>query len=231
VGWQKKRMENFDRFIGGNWAQGDMVHDGWTDIMRDLAAKNVDMRDPIVAEAEHQLADFKKMSKIRARCDSLVHNKETAEALKAWYNHFCKRPCFHDEYLQTFDRPNVTLVDTKGAGVTRLTEKGVIANGVEHEIDCLVFATGFEYATDWSHRTGIEIYGRDGLTITNKWKDGASKLHGWTSRGFPNCFWLQVSQAAVTPNTQHVVGEQAKHLAYVISECKKREIRSVEPTV
>ncbi|KAF2865685.1 hypothetical protein BDV95DRAFT_506755 [Massariosphaeria phaeospora] len=230
-GWQKKRMENFDSFIGGNLAQEDMVHDGWTDIMRDLATKNVDMGDRLAAGAQHQLADFRKMSEIRERCELLVHHKETAEALKPWYNHFCKRPCFHDEYLPTFNRPNVTLVDTEGAGVTRLTEKGVIANGVEYEVDCLVYATGFEFATDWSHRNGIEIYGRDGLTITEKWKDGCSTLHGWTSHGFPNCFWLQPIQAAVTPNALHVAGEQANHLAYVISECKKRAIHTVEPTL
>ena len=62
-----------------------------------------------------ELADFKKMNQIRARVDAIVKDKATAEALKPWYRQFCKRPTFNDEYLPTFNRPNVTLVDTKGA--------------------------------------------------------------------------------------------------------------------
>ena len=108
------------------------------------------------------MADFAKMEEIRARVDSIVTDPATAEALKPWYGYFCKRPCFHDEYLQTFNRDNVTLVDTRGMGVERITADGVVVDGAEHDVDCLIFATGFEVGTDYSRRTGFEIVGRDG---------------------------------------------------------------------
>jgi cation diffusion facilitator CzcD-associated flavoprotein CzcO len=229
-GWQKERMDNFDSIVNGGYEKEDMVADRWTDIIRDLLAVKPDPNNPAETAARIQLADFKKMESIRARTDEVVKDKETADALKPWYNQFCKRPCFHDEYLDTFNRPNVKLVDTKGNGVERITEKGVVANGEEFEIDCLIYATGFELANDWSHKTGMEIYGRDGMTTTQKWKDGASTLHGWSSRQFPNCFWVSVVQAALTPNFMHVTGEQARHFAYIISECQKRGVRTIEPT-
>ncbi|KAF9701859.1 hypothetical protein EKO04_000368 [Ascochyta lentis] len=229
-GWQKHRMDNFDSLINGNDKPEDLVGDRWTDIFRSLMTAKGDRSNPIEFAAKIQLADFEKMESIRARTDEVVKDKATADALKPWYNQFCKRPCFHDEYLQSFNRPNVTLVDTKGQGVDRLTEKGVVANGEEYDLDCLIYATGFELANEWSHKTGIEIYGRGGLFITEKWKDGASTLHGWTSRGFPNCFWVSIVQAALTPNFMHITAEQARHFAYVVAECQKRGIQSLEPT-
>ncbi|KAF2711036.1 FAD/NAD(P)-binding domain-containing protein [Pleomassaria siparia CBS 279.74] len=230
-GWQQKRMDNFDSVVNGGTEPEDMVADGWTDIIRELMTKQPPAgMTPVEAAAERQLADFRKMEEVRARADSLVEDKDTANSLKPWYNQFCKRPCFHDEYLQTFNVPTVKLVDTKGNGVDRITDKGIVANGEEYEIDCLIYATGFELATKWTHRTGFDIYGRDGISITQKWADGASTLHGWSSRGFPNCFFVSIVQAALTPNFMHVTGEQAKHFAYVISECQKRNIRTVEPT-
>ncbi|KAK3066605.1 hypothetical protein LTS18_001609, partial [Coniosporium uncinatum] len=140
------------------------------------------------------------------------------------------RPCFHDEYLQTFNRANVHLIDTQGRGIDAITEKGIVANGEEVELDCIIYATGFELATDWSHRSNMEIYGRDGLTVTQKWKEGASTMHGWTTRGFPNCFFVSIVQAALTPNFIHVTAEQARHIAYVVKTCKERDIGTVEPT-
>jgi hypothetical protein len=223
-------LADFDSVVNGGYEKVDMVADRWTDIFRELVAAGVNPDNPVEAAAQRQLADFKKMESIRARTDEVVKDEETADALKPWYNQFCKRPCFHDEYLDTFNRPNVKLVDTKGQGVERITEKGVVANGEEFEMDCIVYATGFELANEWSHKTGMEIYGRDGMTTTEKWKEGASTLHGWTSRQFPNCFWVSIVQAALTPNFMHVTAEQARHFAYVISECNKRGIRTVEPT-
>jgi cation diffusion facilitator CzcD-associated flavoprotein CzcO len=229
-GWQKERMDNFISIVDGGFEEEDMVADGWTDIIRSLITARVDRTKPVEAAAKLQLADFKKMESIRARVDEIVKDKETANSLKPYYNQFCKRPCFHDEYLDTFNRPNVKLVDTQGQGVDRITEKGIVVNGEEYEVDCLIYATGFEVANEWAHKTGMEIYGRGGMTTSEKWKDGASTLHGWASRQFPNCFWVSIVQAVLTPNFMHVTAEQARHFAYVISECKKRDIRTVEPT-
>jgi cyclohexanone monooxygenase len=175
-----------------------------------------------------QLADFKKMEQIRARVDQVVRDQRKAAALKPYYNQFCKRPCFHDQYLDTFNRPNVHLIDTDGKGVERITEHGVVANGKEYEIDCLIYATGFEVGTDYTRRSGYQLYGRGGISLSDKWKDGVSTLHGMHSRGFPNVFIMSNSQSGFTANYPHMLNEQSKHLAYIIQECLARQVRVVE---
>ncbi len=234
-GWQKERMTNFNIIVNGGITDVDLVEDGWTDILHKLLArasptKDGEPVDPGKAAAERQIADYEKMEQVRARCDEVVKDPVTAQALKPWYNQLCKRPCFHDEYLQTFNLPNVHLIDTAGKGVEAITETGVVANGQLYELDTLIYATGFELSTEYSHRSNMEIYGRSGKTITSAWKEGSRTLHGWTTRDFPNCFWVQIVQAALSPNFLHVTGEQAAHLAYVVSECNKRGIKTVEPT-
>ncbi|MBV8362526.1 MAG: hypothetical protein JO189_32035 [Deltaproteobacteria bacterium] len=114
-----------------------------------------------------ELADFKKMNQIRGRVEAVVKDPKTAEALKPWYRQFCKRPTFNDEYLPTFNRPNVTLVDTRGQGVECITERGVVFDGVEYEVDCIIFATGFEVGTAYTRRAGFEVYGPGGRSLTD----------------------------------------------------------------
>lgn len=233
-GWQKKRMDNFNIIVNGGQQSEDLVADGWTDIYRKLLAHRAEVEDGLIDEVEsarrRQLYDFEKMEQIRARVDSIVKNPATAEKLKPYYNQLCKRPCFHDEYLQTFNRSNVALVDTNGKGVQAITEKGVIANGKEYELDCIIYATGFDLVGEWSHRNGYDIMGEQGQALSEKWRNGASTLHGWTTRGFPNCCFVSVVQAAFTPNVIHVTGEQANHFAYVISEVKKKGFKTFQPT-
>jgi cyclohexanone monooxygenase len=170
------------------------------------------------------------MEQIRRRVDAVVKDRATADALKPWYRQFCKRPCFHDDYLATFNRPNVTLVDTQGKGVERITEKGVVANGVEYELDCLIFATGFEVGTDYTRRAGYEIVGRDGRTFTQHWADGVRTLHGMHSRGFPNCFIMGNQQSGFTVNYPHMLNEQSQHVAYIVKQAQGRRARTVEVT-
>lgn len=148
-------MDNFDSIVNEGCEKEDMTADGWMDIIRDLFAVGMDPNNPVKTAAKRQLANFKKVKSIRARVDEIVKDQETANAFKPWYNQFCKRPCFHDEYLDTFNRPNVKLVDTKGQGIERITENGVVADGQEDEIDCLIYASGFELASEWSHKTGM----------------------------------------------------------------------------
>lgn len=174
-------MDNFNIIVNGGVLKEDLVRDGWTDILHKLLARGAagTESDSDKAAAERQMADFEKMNEVRARTDAVIPNKkEVADALKPWYNQLCKRPCFHDEYLQCFNRDNVHLVNTNGAGISEITETGIIANGKEYEVDCIVYATGFELATEWSHRSNMEIYGRGGQSITECWKEGARTLHG-----------------------------------------------------
>src|SRR5262249_200897 len=160
----------------------------------------------------------------------IVDDPRTAEALKPYYRQFCKRPCFHDEYLDTFNRPNVTLVDTDGRGVEGVTEHGVVANGFEYEVDCLIYATGFEVGTDYTRRAGYEVVGRDGLKLTDKWADGARTFHGLFSRGFPNCFIVSLVQSGFSVNFPHMLNEQAKHIAYILGHVLENDIGTIETT-
>ena len=177
-----------------------------------------------------ELADFEKMEEIRRRVDAEVKDAETAEALKPYYRQFCKRPCFHNEYLATFNRPNVTLVDTQGKGVERLTPRGAVVDGKEYAVDCLIYASGFEVGTDYSRRAGLEILGRDGVSLSESWADGIRTLHGMHVHGFPNCFIMSNAQAGFTASYPHLLNEQAKHLAYIVRHAEDEGIEAVEAT-
>ncbi len=233
-GWQQHRMDNFNILVSGGFADEDLVNDGWTDIIGNillLARRKAEAGEPVQDPAAlMQLADFKKMEQVRARVDAIVKDQATAEALKPWYNQFCKRPCFHDEYLATFNRPNVHLVDTQGRGVERITERSIIAAGREYEIDCLIYATGFEVGTDYTRRSGYEVHGRGGRTLTEAWKNGVETLHGLLSRGFPNCFIVSNVQSGFSANFPHMLNEQVKHIAYIIRNAEDRQARTVEPS-
>ena len=131
-----------------------------------FSARGPGANEPQDAALQAELADFVKMNKIRARVDETVEARDTAEALKPWYRQFCKRPTFNDEYLPTFNRPNVTLVDTSDSqGVERITRTGVVAGGVEYEVDCIIFATGFEVGTAYTRRSGFEAVSYTHLTL------------------------------------------------------------------
>jgi cation diffusion facilitator CzcD-associated flavoprotein CzcO len=228
-GWQRRRMENFNALVSGRPQDEDLVQDGWTDIIRNIGLgarrKNRAAGNP---GESLELADFVKMESVRARVDSVVDNAETAEALKPYYRQFCKRPCFHDEYLDTFNLESVTLVDTDGKGIDRITPTGIVANGIEYELDCIVFATGFEVGTDYTRRSGYEVIGRDGITLTEKWADGVSTLHGMHSRGFPNCFVFADAQSGFTVNFPHMIDERSRHLAYILSQAAAQKITVIE---
>jgi cation diffusion facilitator CzcD-associated flavoprotein CzcO len=237
-GWQQARMDNFNILVSGGDQDEDLVKDGWTDIFRSVtgtAAKQVSRkvgrRLTRYERAElMELADFRKMTQVRNRVDEIVEDADTAEKLKPWYRQFCKRPCFHDEYLPTFNLPNVHLVDTDGQGVERLTERGVVVNGTEYELDCLIFATGFEVGTTYTRRAGYDIIGRDGVTLSDHWKDGMRTLHGLQTHGFPNCFFLGFTQTAVTVSVPYALNEQAKHAGFIIDEARRRDAPAVDIT-
>lgn len=236
-GWQYRRMENFNILVSGGDQDQDLVHDGWTDIFRNLTATAADLASRRIGrkltDAERDqlivLQDYRKMNQIRARVDAIVKDPATAAALKPWYRQFCKRPCFHDDYLQTYNRPNVTLVDTLGRGVERLTETGVVANGMEYEVDCLIFATGFEVGTSFTRRAGYDVVGRGGVTLSEHWADGTRTLHGMTTNGFPNCFFIGRQQAAVTVNLPLSLQNQTSHIRHIVTEARARGCEVVEP--
>ena len=238
-GWQQRRMENFNILVSGGDQDEDLVADGWTEIFRNLtgiAAKTASRElgrrlTPREKGQLMELLDFQKMNQVRERAEEIVNDPNTAEALKPWYRQFCKRPCFHDEYLPTFNRPNVTLVDTDGRGVERITEHGIVANGTEYPVDCIVFATGFEVGTSYTRRAGYDIIGRNGLPLSDKWADGWRTLFGLQANGFPNCFFLGFTQTALSVNVPHALNEQAKHVTYILDQARQRGASRIEATL
>jgi cation diffusion facilitator CzcD-associated flavoprotein CzcO len=230
-GWQRARMENFTLLTSGGFASEDLVMDGWTDIIGRLGRR---LRDEGAAVEDLgmalELADFEKMEQIRARVDQVVEDPATAEALKPWYRQFCKRPCFHDEYLQAFNRPNVTLVDTDGRGIERITEAGVVVAGVEYPLDCLIFATGFEVGTPYTRRAGYDVVGVGGITLSQHWADGMRSLHGMHVHHFPNLFILGHAQGGFTVNYPHLLDEASRHVAHLVRFALDHGVRELEAT-
>jgi len=230
-GWQRRRMDNFNNLVSGIPEAEDLVNDGWTDIIGNLLIRMRRGEGEMTPEGiarTMEMADFEKMEQVRARVDQIVEDPVMAEALKPWYRQFCKRPCFHDDYLPTFNRPNVHLIDTDGKGVQEITERGVVVDGKEYELDCLIYATGFEVGTEYSRRAGYEVHGRDGVTLTEKWADGASTFQGFYTRDFPNCFIISVVQSGFSANFPHMLDEQSKHLAYVLDHAQRHDVTLVE---
>jgi cyclohexanone monooxygenase len=232
-GWQKRRSENFTVLTSGGMAAEDLVMDGWTDIIGKLLARLAERKDGTVTgdlASILELADFDKMEQIRSRVDQLVADPATAAALKPWYRQFCKRPCFHDEYLQSFNRDSVTLVDTDGQGIDRITPRGVVVGESEYELDCLIFATGFEVGTDYTRRAGYDVTGSRGATLSDYWADGMRSLHGIHVHGFPNMFVLSHAQGGFTVNYPHLLDEATGHVAHIVRQAVQDEVAELEVT-
>lgn len=231
-GWQAKRQKRFGEALLGGKIYPEFEDEGWTRMIRNLKTLREQTGEMAPTEARKlpQLADYKTMEQIRSRVDETVDDPDTAENLKAYYNQFCKRPTFNDDYLDTFNRPNVTLVDVSASkGVDRITEKGLVANGQEYEFDCIIYASGFEITSSYERRIGIPIYGIGGEPIYDHWKDGMRTMHGLMTRGFPNlylCGGLFVFQLGA--NYCYGVDIQAKHVAYTVSEIMTRDARVAE---
>ncbi|MFV9431620.1 flavin-containing monooxygenase [Rhodococcus aetherivorans] len=230
-GWQNERRKNFIDIVHGQGAEQNLVGDSWTDIgpargMRRLIDSGFS-EDPAVA---FELADFEKMEELRRRVTDLVEDPDTAARLQPWYMHMCKRPGFSDRYLQTFNKPHVSLVDTEGQGIERFTAKGFVANGIEHEVDLIIFATGYEVSFDPATRAGVEIRGRKGVPLPEYWADGMRTLHGWVTRGYPNLFHMGVLQNAYSVNYTHILEQQAAHIMTAVTEAERRGDVLVEPS-
>ncbi len=235
-GWQKERQHNFH-----DWAfelipglgQQDQVCDIWTEISRNLVAEVAAMPEaPSIEQlvAMREREDYKVMERRRRRIEDVVRDKAAAEALKPYYRYQCKRPCSNDDYLDTFNRPNVTLVDVSDSkGVEAITERGIVAGGREYEVDCIILASGFEISSDLNRRFGIdEIRGVDGVSLYDHWAEGYRTLHGMSTTGFPNQFFTGFIQGGVGGNTTLMLQQQVEHIAYIIGEAVKRGATRVE---
>jgi cation diffusion facilitator CzcD-associated flavoprotein CzcO len=232
-GWQQRWLENFTANQAGGSAEVDLVMDGWTDLSRRIRAKIMDLpreqRIPQNMLAAFEDSDFEKMEEIRARVDSIVGDRDTAAKLKAWYRQLCKRPCFHDEYLQAFNIPGTHLVDTDGKGVERITANGVVVAGREYPLDCIIYASGFEVGTEYKRRAGFDLIGRDGVKLSEHWAQGMRSLHGVHVHGFPNAFFVQPTQGAnLISNVPHNLTESARTIAQMVRHAQDGGFSQIE---
>ncbi|MCJ1687531.1 NAD(P)/FAD-dependent oxidoreductase [Rathayibacter sp. VKM Ac-2927] len=235
-GWQRERMENFLAVLAGEPVDESLVQDGWTktvQLQRQILSGVVDTSLPAEErERRDELADLDTMDRLRARVDATVEDPATAAALKPWYRYMCKRPGFSDTYLPTFNRPNVRLVDTADTGgITRMTETEVVVGDTAYEVDCVIFATGFEVGISGVMSGTLPVVGRDGRTLLEAWARGPRTLHGFSSHGFPNLFHLSGIQNANSVNFAHILLEQAEHIAAVIARGRQVGARYLEPSV
>ncbi len=239
-GWRAERQRNFHNAAYAFYSPGepDLICDGWTEVARNLAAKLdatngwAALADPAKFLELKEIEDYRAMERLRLRVAEIVEDPETAETLKPYYRNLCKRPVFNDDYLPTFNRSNVTLVDVSDTkGVERITEKGIIAHGVEYEVDCIVFASGFEITTALERQFDIAPFaGRGGKSLYEHWGKGFRTLHGIMAHGFPNHFATGFVQGGVTAATTLMYEQQADHIAYIIAEAQTRGATRVEPT-
>jgi cation diffusion facilitator CzcD-associated flavoprotein CzcO len=230
-GWQAERMEFFHRRGSGILGEQDLVEDEWTRVVAPvLAAHQAALFGGPEERAQAELVDMEAMDAVRQRVTATVRDPKTAAALMPFYVMPCKRPSFHDEFLETFNRPNVTLVDTAGQGPEKITGTGVVVAGQEYEVDCLILATGFFSASGIVASWEVEIVGRDGMPLSEYWGMGMRTFHGVHVHNFPNLFIDSVIQTAGTINFTSNVVELAQYIAYVIGEAQARKCARVEPT-
>lgn len=242
-GGQQKLLQNFalnwDGFIGQP-APGievpDLVRDSWTELGSLMRAQMhrvpPDQMSVATMMAAIEDLDVELMEQRRDWVDEIVRNPDTAQKLKAWYQLFCKRPCFHDDYLPAFNRPNVHLVDTDGKGVERITPAGAVVSGREYPLDCLIYASGFEYGTGGAgfvNRAGFGVTGRGGLDLAKAWANGMETLHGMHVHGFPNLFVVQLFQGSfLGANVTQAHNYAAENIAAVVAKVLAEGKRVVE---
>ncbi len=220
-GWWEKRAANFESFLLGIPQDEDLVADGWTSNWAKLSEA---ARTEGLSEDERkrlrQAAEYARMEEIRGRINAVVQDPETAEALKPYFNWMCKRPLFVDGYFETFNRSNVKLLNVAGRGLDEITENAIVLDGKSYEVDCIIYASGFEVAAPADRTGGFDLVGAGGQTLAQYWQDGRRSLHGIFVHGFPNLGIMNgLKQAAITWNITYMMRKQGEHFAHVVKRC------------
>ena len=227
-GWQQERMLNFTQAVTGDKPERNLVGDGATRLLWDDTQQAAATPEE---QAELERLDFEVMQGLRERVEEIVEDPETADKLKPWYGKHCKRICYHDEYLQSFNLPNVHLVDTNGQGVQKVTAEGPVIDGTTYDLDLIVYASGFEVTTGLVSRLGFDPVGRDGVKLGDRWNDGAHTLHGILTNGFPNLLVCHFIQAAYGLNFHHYLHELTTHLTWIVASLEDEGATSIEASV
>ena len=237
-GWQKERIANFQRYAQEVPTPGevDLVCDFWTEINRNLAAWNA--AEPMTSGTmeefmeRREVVDYQVMERFRRRVDATIKDPGKAEKLKAYYRFLCKRPHSSDTFYPCFNQPNVHLIDTSETqGLEQITETGFRQQGVDYEVDCIIFASGFEVSSELEKRWGFEaINGRGGKSLYDFWRDGPHTFQGNMTRGFPNLFVIGYIQGALNGSVTEQFGKQCEHSAYILGETLRRGHKVAEPS-
>ncbi|KAH3958725.1 hypothetical protein HBH70_205330 [Parastagonospora nodorum] len=228
-GWQARRRTNLNSYLNANPEPVDLVNDGWSrnQARAGLIGGNAWPVDPNTIDAHIQKLfelDGPIAEELRSRIDTVVKDQKVAEKLKPWYSGWCKRPTFNDNYLEAFNRDNVTLVDTDGKGVTSYTERGIVIGDREITVDILIFGTGFAPAHDLtpSDRMDAPIIGRNSRTIDDKWHSSDfGTLFGLAMHEYPNLFANYAGYGA-SYNMTSVFDIAARWTAYIIAEASRQ---------
>ncbi|KAL3483403.1 hypothetical protein BJX62DRAFT_231004 [Aspergillus germanicus] len=227
AGWQRRRMENFNSFTSNEdpLPTEDLVGDAWTTMpsFSVLIGGPGNLGDEYLANI--RVRDHARQARIRDRVSQVVSNRETAELLQPWYRGWCKRPCFHDDYLAAFNKPNIKLVDLRNTEISGFTKKGImVGEETEYPLDLIVLGTGLTFfgAASPAEKAKVNILGRGGKSMQEKWATGLATLHGVVSRDFPNLFYPGPHQIGVCANQMYVLDQLSTHAAYIISTAMRR---------
>ncbi|KAH4267327.1 hypothetical protein HBI04_134890 [Parastagonospora nodorum] len=230
-GWQSDRRLNFNAWVTNN-PEGygpNLVDDGWTHTPAGCGLLGSSKKIVGPHEIKEHIEEIHKIDRprtdlLRKRIDDMVKDKDTAEMLKPWYGSWCKRPTFHDDYLEAFNQSNVTLVDTDGKGLEAFSKNGFIFGGQEYEIDALILATGFTSGggLDPAEKLGAVIKGHNGESISHKFDTTKNPpIYGVAITDFPNLFGYFSSGAAASWNMTSIYDIVAKFTAQVIKKAHK----------
>jgi cation diffusion facilitator CzcD-associated flavoprotein CzcO/acetyl esterase/lipase len=167
---------------------------------------------------------------IREKIRSTVLDAETAEALCPKDHPFgSKRPCLDTNYFQTFNLPHVRLVDLRQHPIVSITESGIETTNGSIEFDAIVYATGFDAMT--GPVIAVDIKGREGLSLREKWADGPSTYLGLTTVGFPNFFTVTgPGSPSVLSNMAVSIEQHVEWIAGCLDDMRAGGFQTIEPT-
>jgi cyclohexanone monooxygenase len=175
-------------------------------------------------EANQTVSEF-----VKGKIRQIVKDPAVAELLMPDHIYACKRPCLDTNYFETYNRPNVTLVDIRNEGIERITEKGILAKGREYELDCIVFATGFDAMTGSLNR--INIRGKGNWALKDKWAEGPRAYLGLSSAGFPNLFTITgPGSPSVLANMIPAIEQHVNWIGECLEYMRKNRFQTIEAT-
>lgn len=205
----EERQQEFER----GWQQGSYT---MMRLYKDLTAN---------LEANAYIANF-----VRAKIREIVRDPITAEKLTP-YDHplGSKRLPIDTYYYETFNRPNVTLVDLRSTPIVEITPQGLRTSALDYPLDDIVFATGFDAVTGALLR--IDIRGRGGLGLRTKWADGPHTYLGLQTAGFPNLFIITgPGSPSVLSNMPVSIEQHVEWIADCIAYLREHQFATIEPT-